>query len=175
MIKTDLDGNVLATTVKDLRFTFPTGLCLTRGGELLLVADCTRERVQVLKSNFSFVRSIKCRAEVWGVAVDPGNNIHVCTTNCVEVFDIESVKITEYGQKYLTKAGDIQFPNLHDCKYSFVTECVDDGEIFFFNWKTDTVLHRITTGSHLLGSRIDQSGRLNVCCSENKTIQSFVW
>ena len=181
VIKIDLDGNVLATvgTGRELKFQYPTGLCLTKGGELLLVGDCVRKRVLLLKSDFSFVRSIKCRTQVWGVAVDPGDNIHVGTNECVEVFDFKGVKITEYGQQHLvSKAGDIQFPNfqqLPDCKYSFVTECHRKGEILFFNWKTDTVLQRIKTGSHPLGLRIDQSGRLSVCCLEDRKIQMLIW
>ena len=178
VIKTDLDGNVLATTGKDLKFMYTTGLCLTKGGEILLAGDCARKRVHVLKSDFSFVRFIKCRAQVWGVTVDLGGNIHVGTIDCVEVFDIEGGKITEYGQEYLYKAGDIQFPNFQqpsDCKFSFVTECVDKGQIFFFNWKTDTVLHRINIGRHPLGLRIDQSGCLRVCCFEDKKIQILLW
>ena len=178
VIKIDLDGNVLATvgTGRELKFQYPTGLCLTRGGELLLVGE--RKQVQILWSNLTLNYSIKCHAQVWGVAVDPGDNIHVGTTDCVEVFDIEGVKITEYGQQYLSKAGDIQFPNfqqMSDCKYSFVTECHHNGEIFFFNWKTDTVLHRIKTGCHPLGLRIHQSGHLNVCCYEDKEIQICIW
>ncbi len=112
------------------------------------------------------------------VAVDPGDNIHVGTTECVEVFDFKGVKITEYGQHHLSKAGDIQFPSFQqpsDCKFSFVTECHHNAEIFFFNWKTDTVLHRIATGSHPLGLRIDQSGHMSVCCFEDKEIQLFIW
>ena len=178
VIKTDLDGNVLATTGKDLKFMYATGLCLTKGGEILLVGDCARKRVQVLKSDFSFVRFIKCRAQVWGVSVDLGGSIHVGTTDCVEVFDIEGGKIKEYGQQYLYKAGDIQFPNFQqpsDCKFSFVTECVDKGQIFFFNWETDTVLRRINIGRHPLGLRIDQSGCLRVCCFGDKKIQILLW
>ena len=181
VVKADLNGNVIATVggrgTDELEFKFPTGLCLTKEG-LLLIGDCANERVQVLNSDMSFNQFIECRTQVWGVAVDPGDNIHVGTTDCVEVFDINGAEITKYGQQYLTKAGDIQFPNFQEpcnCKYSFVTECIDDGEIFFFNWKTDTVLHRITTGSHPLGLRIDQSGRMSVCCFEDKEIQMFVW
>ena len=68
VIKIDLDGNVLATvgTGRELKFQYPTGLCLTRGGELLVVGDCARKRFLLLKSDFSFVRSIKCCAQVWG-------------------------------------------------------------------------------------------------------------
>ena len=138
----------------------------------------------LLKSDFSFVRSIKCHAQVWGVAVDPGDNIHVGTTECVDVFDFKGMKITGYGQQYLSKAGDIQFPATVHCKYSFVTECHHNGEIympkysgeiFFFNWKTNTVLHRITTSSHPLGLQIDQSGHMNMCCYDDKEIQTFIW
>ena len=181
VIKIDLDGNVLATvgTGRELKFQYPTGLCLTRGGELLVVGDCARKRFLLLKSDFSFVRSIKCHTQVWGVAVDPGDNIHIGTTECVEVFDFKAVKITEYGQHHLvSKAGDIQFPNFQlpsDCKFSFVTEFHRKGEILFYNWKTNTVLQTIKTGSHPLGLRIDQSGRLRVCCFEDREIQILIW
>ncbi len=181
VIKADLNGNVIATVggkgTDELEFNRPTGVCLTKEG-LLLIGDCANERVQMLNSDMSFSQFIQCRTQVWGVAIDPGDNIHVGTTDCVEVFDTEGVKITEYGQQHLSKAGDIQFPNFQqpsDCKYSFVTHCVNNGEIFFFNWKTDTVLHRIATGSHPLGLRIDQSGDMTVCCFDDKEILMFVW
>ena len=181
VIKADLNGNVIATIgdrgTDKLEFNRPTGVCLTKEG-LLLISDFANRRVQVLNSDMSFNQFIPCSNPVWGVAVDPGNNIHVGTTDCVEVFDINGGEITEYGQQHLYKAGDIQFPNFQqpsDCKYSFVTECVDNGEIFFFNWKTDTVLHRIKTGSHPLGLRIDQSGDMTVCCFEDNEIQMFIW
>ena len=181
VIKADLNGNVIATVggkgTDQLEFKFSTGVCLTKEG-LLLIGDCANTRVQVLNSDMSFNQFIECRTQVWGVAVDPGDNIHVGTTDCVEVFDINGDEITEYGLKFLYKAGDIQFPNFQqpsDCKYSFVTECRSIGEIFFFNWKTNTVLQRITTGSHPLGLRIDQSGDMTVCCYKDKEIQMFIW
>ena len=178
VIKADLNGNrVIAVGCRgtnQLEFKFPTGLCLTKEG-LLLIGDCGNYRVQVLGPDLAFKQSIQCCAQVWSVATDPGDNIHVGTTSCVEVFDTKGVKITEYGQ---LKAGDIQFPNYQqpsDCKYSFVTECCKLGTIIFFNWKANTVLHRIDTISHPLGLRIDQSGYLSVCCFEDNKIQMFVW
>ena len=60
-----------------------------RGRAVARLEIVPRKRVLLLKSDFSFVRSIKCRTQVWGVAVDPGDNIHVGTTECVEVFDFK--------------------------------------------------------------------------------------
>ena len=183
VIKTDLNGNVIATVggrgTDQLEFNRPTGVCLTKEG-LLLIGDCANKRVQVLNSDMSFNLSFQCSSTVLGVAVDPGDNIHVGTTDCVEVFDINGAEITKYGQQHLSvkAVGDIQFPNFQqpsDCKYSFITNHNIKGEILFFNWKKDTVLHRISTSSNPLGLRIDQSGRLSVCCFKDKLIQMFVW
>ena len=54
VIKSDLDGNVLATVGTgcsrgELKFQYPTGLCLTKGGELLLVGDCAKKTVSIVK------------------------------------------------------------------------------------------------------------------------------
>ena len=182
VIKADLNGNVI-TTVGDkrsrgtgqLNFNFPTGLCLSKEG-LLLVGDCGNQRVQVLGPDMLFIRFIKSRAKVWGVSVDPGGNVHVGTTDCVEVFNMDGMKITEYGQRHLEKAGDIQFPNFQkpsECKYSFVSNCIDEGEIYFYNWTTDTLLHTFEAYDHPLGMRMDQAGRLHICCFEDQKLLSF--
>ena len=182
VIKADLNGNVITTVGGNrswgrgqLTFKYPTGLCLSKEG-LLLVGDCGNQRVQVLGPDMSFIRFIKSRAKVWGVSVDPGGNVHVGTTDCVEVFNMDGMKITEYGQRYLEKAGDIQFPNFQkpsECKYSFVSNCIDEGEIYFYNWTTDTLLHTFEADDHPLGIRIDQAGDLHICCFENRKLLSF--
>ena len=180
IIKTDLNGKVIATIGRgkgsgEMQFKFPTGLCLTKEG-LLLVGDCNNERVQVLGSDMSFVRFIECDNPVWGVSVDTAGNVHIGTTDCVEVFTINGVKVTEYGQRRLYKAGDIQFPNFqHPTKstYSLVTHCIDVGEVCLYNWSKDELLHSFNVGDHPLGLTIDQQGTLYVCCYETNLIILF--
>ena len=185
VIKMDMNGEVIATIGSgkgsgELQFKYPTGLCLTKDG-LLLVGDCNNNRVQVLGSDLSFIRFIECNNPVWGVSVDTGGNVHVGTTDCVEVFDIHAgEKITEYGQERFWKAGDIQFPNFqHPTKstYSLVSHCIDvfdDGEICLYNWSQNKLLHSFKACNHPLGLTVDQEGTLYVCCYEDDVILSFI-
>ena len=180
VIKMDMNGEVIATIGAgrgsgELQFKFPTGLCLTKD-DLLLVGDCNNNRVQVLGSDLSFIRYIECNNPVWGVSVDTGGNVHVGTTDCVEVFDINGKEITEYGGSRLYKAGDIRFPNFqHPTKStcSLVSHCVNDGEICFYNWSHDVLLHSFSAGNHPLGLSIDQEGTLYVCWYEENRILSL--
>ena len=178
VIKTDINGNFIASIggrkgTDELQFMTPTGLCLTKEG-LLLVGDCNNERVQVLGSDMSFVRFIECDNPVWGVSVDTAGNVHIGTTDCVEVFTIDGVKVTEYGQEHINKAGDIIFPNfMHPAAknmYCFVTDSVGDGEVYLYNWSDDHLLHSFSVGDHPLGMALDQQGTLYICCNKDNKI-----
>ena len=182
VIKTDINGNFIACIggkkgSDELQFKDPTGLCLTKEG-LLLVGDCNNNRVQVLGSDMSFVRFIECNNPVWGVSVDTAGNVHIGTTNCVEVFTINGVKVTEYGQSRLHKAVDIRFPNFqHYSKsmYSFVINCrVYDGEVCLYNWTKDEPLQYFTAFNYPIGLAIDQQGHVYVCCNKDNQIVSFL-
>ena len=184
VIKTDLNGNFIVSfggkkDSEKSQFKTPTGLCLTKEG-LLLVGDCNNNRVQVLRSDLSFVRFIECDNPVWGVSVDTAGNVHIGTTNCVEVFTINGVKVTEYGRGRISKAGDIRFPNFQHptgtCNYnmySLVTDCVKDGRVCLYDWPTNNQLHSFKVGNHPLGMAIDQQGTLHVCCFEGNAVSSF--
>ncbi len=120
-----------------------------------------------------WTRFIECDNPVWGVSVDTAGNVHIGTTDCVEVFTIDGVKVTEYGQEHINKAGDIRFPNFqHPSKasYSLVTDSIVEGKVFLYNWSKDELLHSFNIGSHTLGMTLDQQGTLYVCCNKNNKI-----
>ena len=146
------------------------GLCLTKG-DLLLVADDHNKRVQVLGSDLSFIRSIPCQSEVWGVAVDSTGNVHAAATDRVEVFSINGDKIMEYGEGVLSKAGDVAFLSFQS-KYSFVTNCSSDRKVYIFDWSNDTVVHSFVTDNPV-GITIDQEGMIFICHWNKMEINKF--
>ena len=166
IIKATLEGEVIASVgtkgTGELQFKFPMGLCLTRDG-LLLVADGSNNRVQVLGSDLSFIRFIPCLSSVLGVSVDGNGNIHAAVYNRgVEVFSNTVKKITEYGQGVLTSAGDVAFLPCIKSPYSFVTDCTDFGKVCIFDWSNNTLIHTIECYCPL-GLTIDQEGSVIVC------------
>ena len=180
IIKASFNGDVIGSVGKtgsgQLEFNCPMGLCLTKGG-LLLVADDHNKRVQVLGSDLSFVRSIPCQSNVWGVAVDSTGNVHAAATDRVEVFSINGDKIMEYGKRVLSKAGDVAFLSFQS-RYSFVTNVIDndngttDGEVYVFDWSNDSVVHSFLVGDPL-GIEVDQEGAIFVCSWNNCEINKF--
>ena len=94
-----LDGKVISSVGRkgtgELEFNFPMGLFLTRDG-YLLVADYNNNRIQVLGTDLSFIRSIPCSSRVYGVSVDNTGNIHAAGMSKVEVYNITTgEKITQ--------------------------------------------------------------------------------
>ena len=141
IIKATLEGEVIASVgtggTGELQFHCPMGLCLTRDG-LLLVAEYGNNRVQVLRSDLSFIRFIPCLSSVYGVSVDDNGNIHAAVTDRgVEVFSITGEKITEYGQEVFRNAGDVAFLPCSKSRYSFVTDDVS-GVVCIFDWSNHT-------------------------------------
>ena len=169
IIKATLEGEVIASVgtegTGELQFSNPFGLCLTRDG-LLLVAEYSNKRVQVLRSDLSFIRFIPCLSHVFGVSVDDNGNIHAAVTDRgVEVFSITGEKITEYGQGVLTKAGDVHvaFLPCSKSRYSFVTDHTAPGKVCIFDWSNNTLIHTIECGYSPIGLTIDQEGSVIVC------------
>ena len=167
IIKATLEGEVIASVgtggTGELQFDFPMGLCLTRDG-LLLVADYSNSRVQVLGSDLSFIRFIPCLSNVYGVSVDDNGNIHAAISDRgVEVFSITGEKITEYGQGVLTCAGNVAFLPCSKSRYSFVTNHTATGKVCIFDWSNNTLMHTIECDRCPLGLTIDQEGSVIVC------------
>ncbi len=178
IIKATLDGEVIASVGTEgsgeLQFSLPLGLCsLTRDG-LLLVADSRNRRVQVLRSDLSFIRFISCVSSVWGVSVDGNGNIHAAVNNNgVEVFSITGKKITVYGQGVLTRAADVAFLPCNNSRYSVVTDFTTPGKVCIFDWFNNTLIHTISDcANNPLGLTIDQEGTILVCSfGGNKVLQ----
>ena len=178
IVKTDLDGAIIdAIGMKgngELEFNSPMGLRLTRDG-LLLVAEDTNKRIQVLTSDLSFVRFIPCLSNVYGVSVDNDGNVHAVVTDRVEVFSITGEKITEYGEGVLTRAGDIAFLGASSLKspYCFVSDHVTEGKVYMFQWATNTLVHSFAMGRRPLGLAIDQEGTIIVADWNDKKLHRF--
>ena len=180
IIKASFNGDVIASVGKtgsgQLEFNCPMGLCLTKR-DLLLIADNYNKRVQVLGSDLSYIRSIPCQSEVWGVAVDSTGNVHAAATDRVEVFSINGDKIMEYGERVLSIASDVAFLSFQR-RYSFVTNVLNDdsgiadGEVYIFDWSNDTVVHSFLVGDPL-GITIDQEGMIFICYWNKKEINKF--
>ena len=130
IIKATLDGKVISSVGRsgtgELEFNFPFGLFLTRDG-YLLVGDYSSNRIEVLGTDLSFIRSISCSSSVWSVSVDNTGHIHAAVSNGVEVYNITGEKISQYGQGVVSQAGDVAFLSNSSCSkccYSFVTDHV---------------------------------------------------
>ena len=170
IIKATLDGEVIASVGElgagELEFNNPFGLYLTKEN-ILLVADCGNERVQVLGSDLSFIRSIPCRSYVCGVSVDNTGNIHAATKDRVEVFSMDGEKVTEYGEGVLEDTRDVAFLITHSSNqsfYSFVTDFTsdEDDNLFIFDCSNGNLVHSLCAGCHPVGIRIDQEGQIFV-------------
>ena len=168
IIKATLDGEVIASVGElgtgELEFKFPFGLYLTKENTLL-VADKNNRRVQVLGSDLSFIRSISCHSNVYGVSVDNTGNIHAVTKDRVEVFSKDGEKITEYGEGVLEDARDVAFLRTHSSSqsfYSFVTDFTsdEDDNLFIFDCSNGNLVHSLRAGCHPVGIRIDQEGQI---------------
>ena len=180
IIKTSFNGDVIASVGKtgsgQLEFNCPMGLCLTKGG-LLLVADNHNKRVQVLGSDLSFIRSIPCKSKVRVVAVDSNGNVHAAATDRVEMFSINGDKIMEYGEGVLSKASDVAFLSFQS-RYSFVTNVMDDDigitddKVYVFDWSNDTVVHSFLVDDPF-GITIDQEGMIFICYWMKMEINKF--
>ena len=174
IIKATLDGEVIASVGTrgsgELEFNWPMGLCLTEGG-LLLISDARNERIQVLGSDLSFIRSIPCLNVVYGVSVDYTGNVHAAAGDRVEVFTIDGGKVMEYGKGVLHQAGSAAF--LLSCsKYSFVTDAYHC-KIFVFDWLKNVLVHSFPAGNYPLGIKVNQEGTLITCCDNSCEILSF--
>ena len=181
IIKASLDGEVLASVgthgLGKLEFDWPMGLCLSPEG-FLLVAGNGNSRIQVLGSDLSFIRSIPCQSSIRGIAVDSTGNVHAAANGIIEVFNIHGDKLMEYGKGVLNRTGDVTFLQ-STSSYSFVTNYKKsgmkfiDGKVLIFDWSKDILLHSLSAGKNPLGIKVDQEGKLVVCCWRDKQILSF--
>ena len=180
IIKASLDGKVISSVGRkgtgELEFNFPMGLFVTRDG-YLLVADNSNNRIEVLGTDLSFIRSIPCSSSVWSVSVDNTGHIHAAVSNGVEVYNITGEKISQYGQGVMSPAGDVAFLSNSSCSkccYSFVTDNVSNGKVVIFDWLNNTVVCSLTTdASYPIGIAIDQEGTIVVVCYSGKKIVKF--
>ena len=181
IIKATLDGEVIASVGElgtgELEFSFPFGLYLTKENTLL-VADDNNKRVQVLGSDLSFIRSISCHSDVYGVSVDNTGNIHAVTGDRVEVFRMDGEKVTEYGEGVLEDACDVAFLRTHSSSqsfYSFVTDFTSDKRenLLIFDFSNGNLVHSLRAGCHPVGIRIDQEGQIFVSSWNHNKVLIF--
>lgn len=180
IIKANLDGDIIDSVGGNkgsgqLEFYYPMGLCLTKEG-YLLVAEDTNRRVQVLGSDLSFIRSISCLSNVYGVSVDGAGNIHAAVTDRIEVFKITGEKVTEYGQGVLSRAGDVAFlgtTSSSKSSFSFVADHISEGKVYMFDWSENALVHSFPMGRRPLGLAVDQEGVIVVGDWNDKKLHRF--
>ena len=180
IIKATLDGEVIASVGKkgsgDLEFKCPYGLCLKHDNGILLVGDFYNNRVQVLGSDLSFIRSIPCQSNVRGVTVDSTGNIHAAVCDRLEVFSINGEKITEYGNGRVSAACGVTVFTNHLCRkgmYSLVMDGCGSGKAFLFDWRRDALVHSLKVGCTAVGVTINQEGDIYLCCWDAKKVLKF--
>ena len=164
--KATLDGKFITSVGEsgsgELQFNFPMGLHFSKD-ELLYVTDGANKRVQVLRSDLSFVRSImvKCQSNVWSVSTDSTGNIHVGTgRGIIEIFSSVGHYIGQYGSGIVQIVGDIAFMRNGDC---VVSNFISSNGIFVFHGNDKTLLHSFgNNNENPLGVFIDQAGYIYV-------------
>ena len=169
IVKATLDGKFVTSVGEkgsgELQFAFPMGLHFGKY-ELLYVADYSNKRVQVLRSDLSFVRSIKvkCESRVFSVSTDSTGNIHVGTLGgIIEIF-FSSVGhyIGQYGSGIVQCVGDIAFMRNGDCVASNHISDTKGNGILVFHGITKTLLHSFGNNRSPVGVFIDQAGYIYV-------------
>ena len=166
IVKATLDGKFITSVGEsgsgELQFNCPMGLHFSKD-ELLYVANGANNRVQVLRSDLSFVRSImvKCQSRVWGVSTNSTGNIHVGTgRGIIEIFSSVGHYIGQYGSGIVQHVHDIAFMRNGDC---VVSNHISSNGIFVFHGNDKTLLHSFgNNNENPLGVFIDQAGYINV-------------
>ena len=169
IVKTTLDGKFITSVGEkgsgELQFNFPMGLHFGKD-ELLYVAGNSNKRVQVLRSNLSFVRLImvKCQSAVYCVSTDSTGNIHVGTDGgIIEIFSSVGHYIGQYGSGIVQCVGDIALMRNGDCVVSNHIRNTKGNGILVFRGTDKTLLHSFgNNNENPLGVFIDQAGYIYV-------------
>ena len=171
IVKATLDGKFITSVGEmgsgELQFDNPTGLHFGKD-ELLYVADQYNKRVQVLRSDLSFIRSImiKCKSNVRCVSTDNSGNIHVGTYHegIIEIFSSVGRYIGRYSSNTLQCVGDIAFMKNNDCVVSIhIPNTSTIGcDIVVFRGNGKTPFHSFGDIDNPLGVFIDQAGYIYV-------------
>ena len=169
IVKATLDGKFITSVGEsgsgELQFNWLMGLHFGKD-ELLYVADPNNKRVQVLRSDLSFVRSImvKCQSNVRSVSTDSTGNIHVGTYGgIIEIFSSVGHYIGKRSGIVVQDVGDIAFLRNGDYVVSnFITSTNGNG-IIVFRGNGKALLHSFGNNNCLpLGIFIDQAGYIYV-------------
>ena len=83
----------------DGQLSDPEGIAYD-GKDHIMIADRGNKRIQVFTLDGIFVKTINCDDEVWDVAVDNDDNIHVplySKQNIVQVFSSDGTKLPDYS------------------------------------------------------------------------------
>ena len=169
IVKATLDGKFITSVGEmgsgELQFDNPTGLHFGKD-ELLYVADQYNKRVQVLRSDLSFVRSImvKCQSTVRSVSTDSTGNIHIGTYGgIIEIFSSVGHYIGQYGSGIVQCVVDIAFMRNGDCVVSNYLSNTNGNGILVFCGTDKTLLHSFGNNNRYpLGVFIDQAGYIYV-------------
>ena len=168
IVKATLDGKFITSVGEsgsgELQFNFPMGLHFGKD-ELLYVAGNNNNRVQVLRSDLSFVRSImvKCQSNVWSVLTDSTGNIHIGTgRGIIEIFSSVGHYIGQYGSGIVQIVGDIAFMRNGDCVVSNHIYDAKGNGILVFHGTDKTLLHLFGNQCFPFGISIDQAGYIYV-------------
>ena len=168
IVKATLDGKLITSVGEkgsgELQFNFPMGLHFGKD-ELLYVADYSNKRVQVLRSDLSFVKSVmvKCQSYVYSVSTDSTGNIHIGTTGgIIEIFSSVGHYIGQYGSGIVQCVGDIAFMRNGDCVVSNDISDTKGNGILVFHGITKTFLQSFGNNRYPFGVFLDQAGYIYV-------------
>ena len=168
IVKATLDGKFITSMGEsgsgELQFNWPIGLHFGKD-ELLYVADGANKRVQVLRSDLSFVRPImKCQSNIFSVSPDSTGNIHVGTYGgIIEIFSSVRDYIGQYGSGIVQHVGDIAFMRNGDCVVTNYIPNTRGNGILVFRGNDKTLLHLFgNNNQNPLGVFIDQAGYIYV-------------
>ena len=165
---------------EQLQFNCPRGIAAHPVTGDIYIADHNNHRVQVIDTDFKFVRSIKGSLnQPYDVAFDSQNNLYVTnfSGHCIDVFTSDGTHLRRFGSEG-TSQGQVKHPagiaiDQHDVVY--VAE-YSNHRISLFYTDGQFIRHFGSEGSsqgqfnNPYGIAIDKLGNLYVCDKGNKRV-----
>ena len=169
-----------ASGSEQLHFNIPRGIAAHPVTGDIYIAERNNNRVQVINTDFKFVRSIKNSLNhPHGVAFDSQNNLYVINngSHCIDVFTSDGTHLRRFGSEG-TGRGEVKHPigiaiDQHDVVY--VAEW-GNHRISLFYTDGQFISHLGSEGSgqgefkHPYNIAIDKLGNLYVCDNGNDRV-----